>query len=141
MKGSVWSNDLLKLLFNAVPITGIADNASAAPLTILYLSLHSADPGVGGNQSTNEVVYTGYARAAVNRDGTGFTISGQSWSLTSLVAFASCTGGSVTATYFAVGTAAAGAGKVLYSGPVTPSLAISAGVTPELTAPSGGSES
>ena len=141
MKGATWSNDLLKLLFNAVPIPNLADNASSAPLTQLYLSLHTADPGVGGTQTTNEATYTGYARVAVNRDGTGFTVSGQSWSLTALVAFPACTGGSNTVTYFAVGTSAAGAGKVLYSGPVTPSLAVSAGVTPELTAPSGGSES
>ena len=31
----------------------------------LYVSLHTADPGVGGGQNTNEATYSGYARVAV----------------------------------------------------------------------------
>jgi hypothetical protein len=44
-KGSVFCNDILQLILNAVPIPGIADNAATTPLTDLYVSLHSADPG------------------------------------------------------------------------------------------------
>src|SRR5262245_35265390 len=53
-KANTFDNDLLKLIFNATPIANIADNAATSPLTNLYLSLHTADPGAGGNQTTNE---------------------------------------------------------------------------------------
>ena len=37
-KGSTFSNDLLKLIFNATAIANIADNAASGPLTNLYVS-------------------------------------------------------------------------------------------------------
>ena len=49
------------------------------------------------------------------------------------ITFPSCTGGSETATHFAVGTSSTGSGKVLYYGTVSPNIAISSGVDPELT--------
>jgi len=36
-------------------------------------------------------------------------------------------------THWAVGTAAAGAGKLLYSGTVSPNITVNTGVTPKLT--------
>ena len=66
-KGSTFDNDLLKLIFNATPIATIADNAASTPLTSLYLSLHTADPGAGGSQTTSEAAYGGYARQPVAR--------------------------------------------------------------------------
>ena len=132
-KGSTFDNDWLKLTLNATAIANIADNAASSPLTNVYLSLHTADPGAGGSQTTNEATYTSYARVAVARSGSGWTVSGSSATLTSLVAFPTATGGSETETYFAVGTASSGAGKILYRGPITPNIAVSNGVTPELT--------
>ncbi len=44
-KGNTFENDLLKLIFNATAIANIADNAGSSPLTNLYVSLHTADPG------------------------------------------------------------------------------------------------
>ena len=46
-KSTTTCNNLLKLIFNAVAWANMADNAAASPLTNLYLSLHTADPGVG----------------------------------------------------------------------------------------------
>lgn len=132
-KGTTFDNDLLKLIFNAVSIANIADNAASAPLTNLYMSLHIADPGAGGTQATSEASYTGYTRQAVSRTATGFTVSGNSVTLTSSVVFPTATGGSETETYAAVGTAVSGSGKLLYRGPVTPTLAVSSGVSPQLT--------
>ena len=66
-KGDTFENDLLKLIFNGTAIANIADNAATSPLTNLFVALHTADPGETGNQSTNEVSYTGYARATVAR--------------------------------------------------------------------------
>jgi hypothetical protein len=43
--------NLLKLIFNAVAIANIADNAAASPLTNLFWALHTADPGDAGTQA------------------------------------------------------------------------------------------
>ena len=133
-KGATYENDLLKLLFNATPIANIADNAASSPLTNLYMSLHTADPGSGGSQTTSEAAYTSYARAAVQRTSTGFTVSGNSCILASPINFPTPSGGAgEIETYFAVGTASTGAGKILYHGPITPSITILVGTAPQLT--------
>src|SRR6185312_1442143 len=93
-KGSTFDNDLLKLIFNASGIANIADNAASSPLTDLYLSLHTADPGAGGSQTTSEAAYTSYAREAVARTSAGFTVSGSSVTLAAAVSFTEATGGS-----------------------------------------------
>lgn len=132
-KGNTFENDLLKLIFNATPIANIADDAASGPLTNLYLSLHSSNPDEAGDQTTNEIVYTSYARKAVARTSGGWTVSANSVVLAANQDFVACTGLTDTATHFAVGTAASGAGKILYSGTVTPNISISTGVTPRLT--------
>jgi len=132
-KGNTFENDLLLLIFNAVAIANLADDAASAPLTDLQVSLHTADPGEGGSQTTSECAYTSYARVAVARDNTGWTVSGNTVNPASNIAFPACTGGSETATHFAIGTAGSGAGKILFSGTITPNIAINTGVTPTLT--------
>lgn len=101
--------------------------------TDLYLSLHTADPGEAGSQTTNEATYTSYARVAVSRSGAGFIVSGNQASNAALVQFPQCTGGTNTITYVAVGTAASGAGQILYSGALTASLAVSSGIQPQFS--------
>ena len=132
-KGNTFENDLLKLIFNGDTIANIAVNATSGPLTDLYLSLHSSDPGEAGDQTTNEVAYTSYARKAVARTSAGFTVSTNTVVLAANQDFVTCSGSTATATHFAIGTAASGAGKILYSGTVTPNISISTGVTPRLT--------
>ena len=132
-KGNSWENDLLKLLFNATAIANIADNAASAPNTSLYVGLHTADPGEGGSQTTNECTYTGYARVGVLRTTGGWTVTANSVSPVANIDFPLCTGGSETATHFTVGKASSGAGYLFYSGTVTPNIAIANGVTPRLT--------
>lgn len=131
-KGLTFDNDFLKLLFNGTGIALIADNTATTPLTSLYLALHTADPTSSGNQSSSEVTYTSYARAAVARTSSGFTVSTNTATLTSAVNFPAGTGGTGTATYFSVGTAASGTGKILYSGTLSPSIVCGNGVTPQL---------
>jgi hypothetical protein len=132
-KGATFDNDLLKLILNGVGIAGIADNAASSPLTVLYASLHTADPGAGGSQNTSEAAYTGYARQAVSRSPTGFTVSGTSAVLAATVLFPVATGGNESETFAGIGTALTGTGKILYRGPITPSLAVSTSVAPQLT--------
>jgi hypothetical protein len=133
-KGSTFDNDLLKLIFNGVAIAGIADNAASAPLTALFLSLHTADPGVGGGQTTNEAAYGGYTRMPVTRNPGGFAVSGNAVTLTAAIIFPTASSGSENETYAAVGTTVTGSGKILYRGPITPTLNITTGIAPQLTA-------
>lgn len=132
-KSNAYETDILGLLFNATAIANIADNAATSPLTNLYLSLHTADPGEAGDQTTNEIAYTSYARKAVARTSGGFTVSGNSVVLAANQDFVAGTGGTGTATHFGVGTASSGTGKLLYSGTVTPNIVCGNGVTPRLT--------
>ena len=132
-KGNTWENDFIKLTFQATAIANIADNAATAPLTNLFVSLHTADPGEAGSQTTSECAYTSYARVAVARTSGGWTVTNNSVSPAANIDFPQATGGSETATHFAVGTAVSGAGKLLYSGTITPTIAIANGVTPRLT--------
>lgn len=132
-KGNTFENDWLKLIFNATAIANIADNAAGSPLTNLYVSLHTADPGEGGDQTTSETAYTGYARVAVARTSGGWTVTANSVSPVANIDFGECTasaGGAIT--HFGIGTAASGAGKLLYSGTVTPNITMAVGVIPRL---------
>lgn len=73
--------NLLNLLFNNVDWPNVGDAAglqNSATAGSFYVALHSSDPGDAGNQTTNEVSYTGYARVDVARSAGGFTVSGAS---------------------------------------------------------------
>lgn len=133
-KGATFANDILKLIFNATAIANIADNTATAPLTNLYWALHTADPTAAGTQGSSEATYTGYARVAVLRTTGGMTAStAGSTSPVANVTFPAATAGANTITNFSIGVAATGLTKILYSGTVTPNIAVSNGVTPQLT--------
>jgi hypothetical protein len=136
-KTNDFENQLLLLIFNNDPITLIGDAlgllGSAADGN-LYLSLHTADAGEAGNQSTNEIAYTGYARVAVARTTGGFVVTGNQAALAALQSFPAVTGaGGAVATNFGVGTSASGTGKLLYKGTITNPITCNVGVTPQLT--------
>lgn len=132
-KGATFDNDLLKLILQAVGIANIADNAAASPLTSLYIALHTADPGAAGNQTTSEAAYTSYARVAIVRTSSGWSVSSNVGSPVANIDFPQCTGGTNTITNFSVGVASSGASKILWTGTVTPNISVSTGVTPRLT--------
>lgn len=132
--GNTFENDLLKLIFQATAIANIADNAASSPLTNLYMGLHTADPGEAGDQTTNEISYTGYARVAILRSASGWTVSTNTVVPVAAITFGAMTAGAGgTVTFAAVGTASSGAGKLLVSGAVSPTIAVTTGVTPQLT--------
>ena len=137
-KASTFENALLKLVFNGSTVTGIADNTGSTPATVLCLALHTADPGSGGTQTTNEAAYGSYARLAVNRNSGGWTVSGNQVALTAIEQFPAATSGSETETYFSIavptsGSTCTGSLTILYRGPITPNIVVTTGVTPELT--------
>lgn len=129
-KGNTFENDFMKLIFNAVAIANLAQDG-VSPVTVLEVSLHTADPGEAGDQSTSEANYTGYARVPVNRNSGGWTVSANAVSNTAKITFGTCTAGSNAITHFAVGMAHTGTGKILYSGALNQTLNVSAGITPE----------
>ena len=133
-KTTVLSNDLLKLIFNATPIANIADNAGSEPLTNLYISLHTADPGdaaVSG-QNTSETAYAGYARMPLLRSSSGWTVSGEVVVPAANVDFGMCSAGSGTITHVGVGTILSGAGKLLYSGTLSSPINYVVGTIPRI---------
>lgn len=139
-KGYVFSNDVLNLIFNGVSIAGIAVNDTGTPNTNLYVALHTADPsGSGHDQTTSEVSagqYNSYARQAIARGSfAGFTqaTTGVIDPVSTVSFPAMVSGSGCTATHFSVGLAASGASKMLYSGSISPTIVINAGVTPQLT--------
>lgn len=128
-------NDLLALIFNATTWNLIAENDSTSPATSLYLSLHTADPGVGGSQLTNEAAYTNYVRLAVARTTGGWDIpSGGATQNAALAQFAQCGVTGATITHVAIGTASSGAGTVLYAGALNSSLAVANLIQPQFAA-------
>jgi hypothetical protein len=132
-KSNAFETSFLQLIFNATAIANVADNAASSPITNLYVSLHTSDPGEAGTQTTNEIAYTSYARVAVARTSGGWTVSGNSVSPNSTISFPAGTGGSGTATHFGVGTLSSGTGVLLYSGSINSPIVCGSGVTPQLT--------
>lgn len=134
-KSTTASNNILALIFNATTWNEIAENDSSSPATNLYLSLHTADPGVGGSQTTNETAYTNYARIAVARTTGGWDApSGGATANAALAQFAQCGASGATLTHVAIGTASSGTGLVLYAGALTSSLAVANGIQPQFAA-------
>jgi hypothetical protein len=124
---------LLDLLFLNTDWANIGDAGglqNSAAAGSFYIALHTSDPGEAGDQTTNEISYTGYARVAVARSGAGFSRSGSTISNVATVQFGECTAGSGTATHFSIGAAASSTGQIVLSGALTASRAISAGITP-----------
>lgn len=116
---------ILNALFNATfagSWNTIAQNA-ASPATNLYVSLHNADPGSAGSQTTNETAYTNYARIAVARTTGGWTVSGGNPNTVQNAAainFAACGVTGDTITHWGVGLLASAAGTLMASGPLGP---------------------
>ena len=101
-------------------VAGVGDAAglqNSAAAGSLYVSLHTADPGEAGEQTTSETAYTNYARVAVARSAAGWTVAGNNASNAAAVAFPACgaTGGRAvtfgSSFLKVIGTVDAGASK------------------------------
>lgn len=144
-KNNNFSSALLAFLFNRT--TGSWGDIFADPsgaLSNFYIALHTADPtAAAANQTVNEVAYSGYARVAVPRDNVSFLVTGATVRPLANIDFPICISGStITATHWSIGTTAAGAtSRILYSGAVTPNIAINTGTIPRLTTNSSVTES
>lgn len=126
---------LLQLYFNNTDHANVGDAAglqNSAAAGLFYISLHTADPGEAGTQTTSETAYTGYARVAVARSGAGWTVSGNNASNAALVAFANCTAAPGAAvTYFGIGSDASGVGNLFLRGALSASYQPAVGNAPQ----------
>lgn len=128
-----FENDLAKLFFQAIAWAGVADDAASSPITNWQMSLHSASPGDAGDQTSNEVGYTGYNREPVARSSGGWTVVGGVANLAADLDFDPGSGGSGVVTHMGLGNDATGAGRLQLYGTVTPNITCGDGVTPRLT--------
>jgi hypothetical protein len=132
-KSDLWELGIYKLVFQNLAMGTIGDAGGLLPSSTagsLYISLHSADPGDSGSQTTSELAYTNYARVGVARGTATWTAAAGSVTNISAITFPACGTAGGTATYFGVGGSLTGTGCLLYSGSLTASLAITNGITP-----------
>lgn len=136
-KSNTFENDLLQLIFNNVDIADIGDASglqNSATAGSLYIALHTGDPGEAGTATTSEAAYGSYARQAVARSGAGWTVATNTSTNAALIQFPECTSGSETISYVSITTASSGASKILYSGALSASRAVSSGIQPQFAA-------
>jgi len=111
--------------------TGLQGSATAG---VFYISLHTADPGGTGDQTTSEATYTSYARVSVARSTAGWTVTTADPATAkndAAITFPQATGGTDTITHFGIGTDSTGTGNLLFTGVLSSSLAVSNGITPD----------
>jgi hypothetical protein len=128
--------NLLKLLFENNAWADIGNEAGLQPSAVdgtYSISIHTADPGETGNQTTSECNYTSYTRTSVSRTD-GFSVSGSNVANSDIVNFPEATGGDNTATYFGVGTHPTGVGHLLLRGQLNTPTAINNGIVPSFAA-------
>lgn len=129
-KTSYFRNQMLELIFNGDALPDLAENDTTSPATSLFVSLHTADPGLAGTQNSSEASYGGYARQAVARSAGGWVVTGNAAKLNSQLNFPVITSGAQTLTHFGIGLSLAGVGTLLYSGTLTPTIPVQVGFAP-----------
>jgi hypothetical protein len=137
--GNAAESDLLKLLFLNTPMANVGNAAglvgsggTGSPGSI-FVALHTATPGAGGTQNTNEAAYTNYARVAVARTAGGWTITGSSPTTaenTAAVTFPQSGSGPETEAWFSTGQETSGAGELYWFGSLGSSLVVNNLITP-----------
>ena len=132
---SAYDSSILKLILTAAGITNIADNTATSPATVVWIGLHEADPGTAGDQTTNETAYTGYARVSVARSTAGWVVGAAgNASPAAAITFGTATTTSTgTITYGSIGLSSSGAGTLIASGAISPSINYGQNVIPQLT--------
>ena len=130
-----FENDLVKLIFNAVAIANVADNAGSSPLTQLWVGLHTADPTDAGTQGSNEGGYAQYTRISVARSTAGWKVTNNGASPVANIDYPQNTSTSTGSfTHASIGvTSGSTSGKIIASGSISPAINFSQNVTPRLT--------
>ena len=128
-------DDLLDLLFTNVDCPNWGDAPglqNSATEGSVYISLHTGTLNdTHTDQTQSEAAYTSYARVAVARNVSAWTVASGTVDNDSAISFPAATGGSETETDFGIGSSLSGAGYLQIFGALTSSLAVSSGITPE----------
>jgi hypothetical protein len=130
---NAFENKILSLYFENADAANIGDAGGlrgSVTAGSLYCSLHTADPAETGDQTTNEIAYTSYARVTVARSVAQWTVASGVADNDNAITFPAGTGGSGTATHFAYGSATSGVGNRDMNGALSASLVCGSGVTP-----------
>ena len=139
-KSDTYENDWMKLQFNNTDIANIGDAGGlrgSVTAGNLYWALYTSDPGDTGSAVTNETAYTSYARQGFTRNGTNFVVTGNSVSPGADVTFPECSASpGAPITHAGIVNTPSGAGKLMYSGPMSPNITMAIGVSPIIKATS-----
>ena len=130
-----FETSFLALLFNNDAITGIGDAGGLLPSAAegsLYIAMFTQDPGEAGAVA-NECVYGSYARVAVARNDTEWSVVDNLASNINTITFPECSSGTETATYVGIMSGVSG-DNMLISLELTSPLMIAAGVQPQFSA-------
>ena len=127
---------LLKLLFQNIDFAGIGDAGGLLQSAVagdLYISLHTALP-TGGDQTSNEAAYDGYARQPVARDNVEWTVTDEAVENAAHIDFPECAADPETLTHVGIGTASSGVGILLFSAALSSPLSVIVGSLPRIPA-------
>lgn len=128
---NAFENGLLSLIFENANLANVGDATGLRGSTtagVFYISLHTADPGEAGTQTTSESAYTNYARVSVARSTAGWTVASGVADNDAAIIFPQCGTTGSTVSHTGIGSDVSGTGNLFMSG--TASLAIANGVTP-----------
>lgn len=134
-KSTPTCNSIINLVYRAVTWANLAENASAAPITDIYVGLHTGNlTAATDSQAENETAYTNYVRVAAARPAGWAAASGGATQNAATISFAQCGVTGATLTHVSTGKTSAGATSVFHYGALNSSLAVSSGITPQFAA-------
>lgn len=117
-------NKILALIYNATAWANVADNAAAAPITLVHIALKTASDTPSSTMSTGETAYTNYVRQSIARTTGGWTTpSGGATSNVAVLNYPQC--GVTGATIVGASSGLVGAGDVFHYGNLNSSIAVS----------------
>jgi hypothetical protein len=126
-------NNYLLLMFNNDTWANVGDVTGIVGSTgdgSLYVSLHTADPGeAAASQQASEATFGAYARQAVARTTSGWTVSTNTATNAAAITFPECTSGTNTITHVGIGAESTGATELIWYGAVDTSRVVTTGVT------------
>jgi hypothetical protein len=134
---NAFETSLLGLIVTNVDAANVGDAAglqNSAAAGVFWISLCTATPGETGDQTTNETVYTNYARQDEARDTVQWTVTNNTADNDNAIGFPTCGATGATLTDFGIGSASTAAGNLFLFGALTAPLAVASGITPSFAA-------
>lgn len=128
---------LLGLIITNANLPNLGDATGLRGATgagVFWITLHTADPGEAGTQTTSETTYTNYARQDEPRDTNAWTVTNDTADNDVAIGFPTCGATGATLSHFGMGSDTSGAGNLFLYGALTSSLAVSNGITPSFAA-------